>query len=633
MKNIIATLLIALAISVSAQERTSALKDLSNVDPATGRTALDVYSKAESDALTPSIDNSAINAAIAEDPEATKAALGAEFPLYGTDYGIVSGNSADAVAEANAAAIATAFAASATTKKPLILTGVIYVKGEVKLSGNDGTIIGHGAQIIQKDVNHHILTLDTVNPPNHIRITGLKLTGQGSATHAKAGIYARNESLTYFVSEVVIRDCWIEEIRTGISACQIARFMTENVTIAYVRVGMDWQAMQTAICIFTRIVQGDGNASSACFKLDGGNFSTRILGHEFGGTGFARFADVSNGAQLYAEDCNLEVFTSSQMINVTGGGRITLRRCRIASTHTASQAVISAEVTNTGLSGLPIIEWKENQYVSSGRRVEIWGSTTVRSPVVYGDQIPVTFAATQGGTATQTVWSMPSSVIGLDGNIPSAADIGAGGMFMLSPSTATNSYSSDVGATNPVIRYFDNRRGTTRIGSMSNDMLCQVWAANTTLLESSTTTDVRTVTTSETDLISATIPSRYSASFGDSNKIECFGTTAANANDKTFKVYLAGTNIIDFGAIAANDETWKLDVTLQRGFGGTGRQKVVAVLTGGTAIGTRVRNSQTTPTDTSSMIFKVTGTGTSTGDITMLGGKAWWLRAPTVLGN
>jgi hypothetical protein len=75
MKNIIATLLIALAISVSAQERTSALKDLSNVDPATGRTALDVYSKAESDALTPEVDNAAVNSAIASDPANTRVAL------------------------------------------------------------------------------------------------------------------------------------------------------------------------------------------------------------------------------------------------------------------------------------------------------------------------------------------------------------------------------------------------------------------------------------------------------------------------------------------------------------------------------------------------------------------------------
>ena len=579
------------------------------------------------------VDNASVNSAIEEDPEATKTAIGAEFPLYGSDYGIVSGNSADAVAEANATALATAFAASVSTGKPLVLTGEIYVKGEVKLSGDNGTIIGHGATIIQKDTAHHILTMDTVNSPDGIRLFGLTLKGQGSSTHDKAGIYARNAGLTYFMSDLIIRDCWIRDIRTGISACQIPRLHCDNVTIAYVRFGMDWQAMQTATCIATKIVQGDGNASSAAFKLDGGNFATKIFGGEFGGTGFARFADVSNGAQLHVEDGNLEVFTSSQMINISGGGRVALRRCRIASTHSSTGAVISAAVTDTGLSGLPIIEWVDNQYVSSGRWLEIWGTTTVRSPIVYGDQIPVTFAATQGGTATQTVRSIPSSYIGLDGNIPSAADIGAGGMFLLSPSTATNSYSSDVGATNPVIRYFDNRRGTTRIGSMSNDMLCQVWAANTTLLEGSTTTDVRTATTAETDLISATIPSRYSASFGDSNKIECFGTTAANANNKTFKVYLAGTAIIDFGAIAANNESWKLEVTLQRGFGGSGRQKVVAVLTGGTTIGTRVLTSQTTPTDTSSMIFKVTGTGTDTGDITMLGGKVWWLRAPTVLGS
>jgi len=71
----IALSLLALTLALSAQERTSALKDLSNVDPATGRTALDVYSKAESDGLTPSVDNASVNAAIGEDPAATQAAI------------------------------------------------------------------------------------------------------------------------------------------------------------------------------------------------------------------------------------------------------------------------------------------------------------------------------------------------------------------------------------------------------------------------------------------------------------------------------------------------------------------------------------------------------------------------------
>lgn len=159
---------------------------------------------------------------------------------------------------------------------------------------------------------------------------------------------------------------------------------------------------------------------------------------------------------------------------------------------------------------------------------------------------------------------------------------------------------------------------------MLNDTLIQVWAA---------ANQVQNTTTTETDLISATIPARYSNIANDTNYIEAFGTTAANTNNKTIKVYLAGTAIIDFGAIAANNEGWKLSVTLQRGSGGSGQQKVVAVLQGGTSIGTRVLTSQTSPTDTATMVFKVTATGTATGDIIMLGGKSWWMRSPTVLGS
>jgi hypothetical protein len=115
--------------------------------------------------------------------------------------------------------------------------------------------------------------------------------------------------------------------------------------------------------------------------------------------------------------------------------------------------------------------------------------------------------------------------------------------------------------------------------------------------------------------------------------MECFGTTAANANAKTFKVYLAGSAIIDFGAILANNEGWKLTVTIHRGSGGSGQQKVVAVMQGGVVIGTRVLTSETTPDGTAAMVFKLTSTATSTGDVNMLGGKIWWQRSETALGS
>jgi hypothetical protein len=282
---------------------------------------------------------------------------------------------------------------------------------------------------------------------------------------------------------------------------------------------------------------------------------------------------------------------------------------------------IASIVTYLNYSGWHV--WRNNTYTSSGRLIEIYGTLT-RAPKVFGDQVKISIAPTQGGTVSQTINSVHGLLTGLDADVPSAATIGAGGMFLVQPSTTSSSYSSDNGATNPIFRYFDNRTGTTKLGSLNNDMLMQVWAA---------ANQIQNTTTAETDLISATIPARYSNSVGDTNHMECFGTTAANANNKTLKVYLAGTAIIDFGAIAANNESWKLNVTIHRGSGGSGQQKVVAVLQGGATIGTIVKTSQTSPTATSSMILKLTGTATDTGDIIMLGGKSWWLRAPTVLGS
>jgi hypothetical protein len=578
------------------------------------------YVPADADNL-PAVDNAAVNAAIAEDAAASRAALRVTDVLYQSDFGIVAGNSADAVAEANAAAIATAFTASSSTGKPLVLTGEIHVKGEVLLAGQNGTIYGHGAEIIQKDIAHNGLTLSTVTVPYGVRIFGLKITGQGAATHNAAGVYGRRGDLSYLTSDIILRDCYISYFRTGISMANVAKFQTDNVTIAYVRLGMDWDSMQTALCTMTRIVQGDSNASSACWKTRGGNFAIRIIGGEYGGSGFARFAEIADGAQMHFEAVNIEAFSSDQTINISNSGMVSLVDSRIGTNHTATGSVISANVSGTSF--LPTIVWRNNLYASAGRLVEIYG-TPVRGPKIFGDQIKVTFAATQGGTATQSVLSLPGLITGLNADVPSNASSGNGTMFLISPSTSTVTYTSDAGLDNICYRYFDNRRGATKIGSLSNDALMQVWAV---------ANQIQNTTTAETDLLSYSIPSRYSNSVDDTNYMEAFGTTAANANNKTIKVYLGGTAIIDFGAIAANNESWKLSVTIHRGSGGGGQQKVVAVLQGGTAIGTIVKTSETSPTATAAIAAKITGTGTATGDIIMLGGKAWWMRSPSLLGS
>ena len=543
-----------------------------------------------------------------------------EQALYGSQQGIVSGDSSDQVATANATALTAAFALSVATGKTLILWGQIYVKGAVTLAGVLGTIIGYNSEIIQKDTSHNGLTLSTSTVPYGLRIFGLTVTGQGSATHNAAGLYGRRGDLSYLTSDIILRDCTFRNIRTGISLAAIAKFQTDNVTISGVRYGMDWDSMQTAVCIATRIVSGDGNAASVAWKSRGGNFATRVIGGEYGGTGFARFAELADGAEIHYEACNLEAFSSAQTIHLTTGGYVSLADCRIACTHAATGAVISAAVTGTAV---PTIVWRNNKYVSSGRLVEIYGTPT-RGPKVFGDQIRVTFAATQGGTATQSILTIPGLLTGLDANVPSAGTSGNGTMFLISPSSATASYSSDTGLDNLCYRYYDNRLAATKVGSLNNDTLIQIWAA---------ANQIQNATTAETDLLSYSIPARFSNSTNETNHIEAFGTTAANENAKTIKVYLGGTAVMTFGPFNANAESWRLEVKIHRGSGGSGQQKAVGVLVGGSTIGTVVKTSETSPTATAAIAAKITGTGVATGDITMLGGEAFWRRSTTALGS
>lgn len=89
-------------------------------------------------------------------------------------------------------------------------------------------------------------------------------------------------------------------------------------------------------------------------------------------------------------------------------------------------------------------------------------------------------------------------------------------------------------------------------------------------------TSTATTGTSEETLASYSLPANALCRDGQSVRIRAWGTTAANGNDKTEKLYFGSTTLISTGALAANAKDWYLEATVVR----TGAATQTAVANG-----------------------------------------------------
>lgn len=126
--------------------------------------------------------------------------------------------------------------------------------------------------------------------------------------------------------------------------------------------------------------------------------------------------------------------------------------------------------------------------------------------------------------------------------------------------------------------------------------------------------------TSEQILQQFSVPANTLSAAGQTLTIRCWGTTAANANNKTRKLYF-GASVITTATEAANAAGWDLSLTVMRT--GAATQAVVGRGQAGTAGATSIAVYQVAGTDNlaAANVAKCTGTdGTdSAGDITANG--------------
>lgn len=125
---------------------------------------------------------------------------------------------------------------------------------------------------------------------------------------------------------------------------------------------------------------------------------------------------------------------------------------------------------------------------------------------------------------------------------------------------------------------------------------------------------VGNVGTGEDDLFTYTTEANIFGTNGDKIQGQYSGTTAANANNKTIKLYFAGTNILSSTALALNDKNWKMDFTLIRVSATVVRYTASFTYEGNTAEILEV-GELTGLTLSGTNILKITGEATATNDI------------------
>lgn len=131
------------------------------------------------------------------------------------------------------------------------------------------------------------------------------------------------------------------------------------------------------------------------------------------------------------------------------------------------------------------------------------------------------------------------------------------------------------------------------------------------------TTSTGNVGTGEDTLLSYTMPANTLFLNDHVVRITAWGTTAANANNKTIKLIFGSTTIISSGALGINAQDWKIEAVVVR----TGASTQGAIATYFNETPTMVGPNYTTPAETLSgtVVIKCTGEATTTDDILQKG--------------
>lgn len=137
-------------------------------------------------------------------------------------------------------------------------------------------------------------------------------------------------------------------------------------------------------------------------------------------------------------------------------------------------------------------------------------------------------------------------------------------------------------------------------------------------------TPVGNVGSGEDNLMTYSLPANTLSSDGYAVRVKVWGSTAANANNKTIKLYF-GSLAYNAGAVAANGQSWVGEMIIVRTSATAQRRFGTVLFNNGTGNG--VTSSTLTETLANAVTIKVTGEATADNDVVQHGMIVEFLRA------
>lgn len=516
-------------------------------------------------------------------------------------------------AATNLARLQADLAAAKLVEKPLFLPpGQTYnINAAWSISGNNVEIVcGSGTSIVQETSTEHGIVLDTTSPPQYLTFRNLTLEGTGATTSTKAGIYGRKGDNSYLCGDIDLWNCRISDFDKGVELRNVVKFFTHRMDVVDNRIGIEQDKVDTYLHENIRIVGTTGAdiTNSACFVMKGGNFGGCIKVGEFGGKRIARFAEVSEASKINLEGCNGEGFTSSQVITCDNSQNyIRMANCRVLPKVGAAATDSVISINGGGTTVATTIDLTNVSDFSPLRAVEVYNGTS--SPVSRGAEVKVTRTATQGGAVVDEYYLQQDRRV-YSGALPVSSNE-RGQLFV----KAATGAGTDTWLDNLIAEVKDTKTGQSRHVSLLNDMLCQVLDVGTTVNSDAGT---------ETTVFTATIPANYLSSNGESVHIKMHGGTAANANNKRWRMKINGATVFDTGVLTPNGEKWRFNADLQRGSGGINWD--VCMLSNGVGIGTLIDYNTSLASPTADITITLTVEATAASDIVTREKKAIWFR-------
>ncbi len=142
-------------------------------------------------------------------------------------------------------------------------------------------------------------------------------------------------------------------------------------------------------------------------------------------------------------------------------------------------------------------------------------------------------------------------------------------------------------------------------------------------------TSTNNTTTGETDLINITLPANLFSADKQTLSWEIAGTLAANANNKRWRLYVAGVLVFDSGNLTHNNADWIMRVTMTRG-SSTALRLDVQLNCNGQSVIVDWTFENTAFNATNTNVFKLTGTAVATNDMVMRNYRGIWYPAPAL---